>query len=176
MFGDRYYFKGQHALRTRELTQVFDPVNRLKFFPKTEDVYANAPLVGFLYQRKANVDEETRNESTGKVYELELMKVPMMRIKPEATFNFQMIMLLDTEYEPDFEKRIDKAFRHMGENPKDEKIFQQYLLGGVDVLYEKLIEGAKSTEEQIRRLYDFIQEFQEKFNSEITSWKDIVSS
>ncbi len=174
MFGDRYIFKGRHAIRTSELKQVFDPVNKLKFFPSTEDIYANAPLVGFLYQRKANIDMETRNESTGKVYEYGLMPNPMMRIKPEATFNFQMIMLLDTEYEPDLEKRIDKAFRN--ENPKDEELFQQYLLGGVDVLYEKLIEGAKSTEEQICRLYDFIQEFQEKFNSEITSWKDIVSS
>ncbi len=176
MFDYNYHFEGQHALRTRGLTQVFDPVNKLKLFPKTEDVYANAPLVGFLYQRKSNVDMETRNESTGKVYELELMPVPMMRIKSEATFNFQMILLLDTEYEPDFEKRIDKAFRNMEDNHEDEELFQQYLLGGVDVLYEKLIEGTKSTEEQIRRLYDFIQEFQEKFNSEITSWNDIVSS
>lgn len=55
-------------------------------------------------------------------------------------FNFRLIMLLDKQYEPDEDKRIDKAFRHMGENPADEERFDSYVRGGVDVLYEKLIE------------------------------------
>ena len=78
-------------------------------------------------------------------------------------------MLLDKDYEPNEDERIDKAFKHMGENPDDEARFDSYVRGGVDVLYEKLIEGVSSPDEYVTRLYDFIEEFQEKFNDEISS-------
>lgn len=41
---------------------------------------------------------------------------------------------------PDEEKRIDKAFRHYGQDPADEERFDSYVRGGIDVLYEKLVE------------------------------------
>lgn len=44
--------------------------------------------------------------------------------------------------------------------------FNEYVRGGVDVLYKKLIEGAREPEDFVNRLYDFIDEFQERFNSE----------
>ena len=35
------------------------------------------------------------------------------------------------------------------------------------MLYEKLIEGAANSEDYINNLFEFIEEFQERFNSEI---------
>ena len=61
----------------------------------------------------------------------------------------------------------------MGEDPKDEERFDSYVRGGVDVLYEKLIEGATDSEEYINRLYDFIEEFEDRFNSEVSN-EDIL--
>lgn len=84
-----------------------------------------------------------------------------------------MFMLLDKAYEPDEDKRIDKAFRHMGEDPADEERFDSYVRGGVDVLYEKLIEGASAPEDYANNIYDFIEEFQEKFNEDVLS-EDIL--
>ena len=78
-------------------------------------------------------------------------------------------MLLDKQYEPDEDKRIDKAFRHMGENPADEERFDGYVRGGVDVLYEKLIEGATDPEDYINNLFEFVEEFQDRFNSEVSN-------
>ena len=132
------------------------------------DVYTNAPLVGFLYGRKADIDD-TRNPETNQVYTQNVMGDRVIYSQEELLFNFRLIMLLDKEYEPDEEKRIDKAFRHTGEDPADEERFDSYVRGGIDLLYEKLIEGASSPEEYISRLYDFIEEFQDKFNSEITN-------
>ena len=83
-------------------------------------------------------------------------------------FNLRLIMLLDTDYEPDEDKRIDKAFRHMGEDPHDEERFDAYVRGGVDVLYEKLIEGVTDTDDYVNRLYDFLDEFNERFNEEVS--------
>lgn len=36
----------------------------------------------------------------------------------------------------------------MGDDPKDEERFDSYVRGGVDVLYEKLIEGASNPDYQ----------------------------
>ena len=77
--------------------------------------------------------------------------------------------MLDKSYEPNEDVRIDKAFRHMGEDPADEARFDSYVRGGIDVLYEKLIEGVSSPDEYVTRLYDFIEAFQEKFNDEMSN-------
>ena len=52
---------------------------------------------------------------------------------------------------------------------KDEERFDSYVRGGVDVLYEKLIEGASEPDDYVNKLYEFIEEFQDRFNSEISS-------
>ena len=79
------------------------------------------------------------------------------------------ILLLDSEYEPDKEKRIDKAFRKLGDDPKDLELFDNYVLGGVEVLHEKLIEGVTDKAEYVNRLYDFIDDFNDRFNEDINN-------
>lgn len=173
MFDKQYRFKGRHALRVDYLTGVFDNVSKAKLFERNVDVYTNAPLIGFLYGRTAELDD-LKNPEKNEVYNQNVMGDRVIYSQEELLFNFRLIMLLDEGYEPDMEKRINKAFRHMGEDPKDEERFDSYVRGGVDVLYEKLIEGATSPEEYIDRLYEFVEEFEERFNSEIMS-EDILA-
>lgn len=168
MFDKQYRFRGRHAVRVDKLTGVFDTNSKAKLFERNVDVYANAPLIGFLYGQTADIDDE-KNPETNQVYNQNVMGDRVIYSQEELTFNFRIIMLLDKEYEPDEEKRIDKAFRHMGENPDDEARFDSYVRGGVDVLYEKLIEGASSPDDYVSRLYDFVEEFQERFNEDIAS-------
>ena len=172
MFDKQYRFRGRHAVRVDELTSVFDSDSKAKLFERNVDVYANAPLVGFLYGRTADPDD-TRNPETNQVYNQNVMGDRVIYSQEELLFNFRLIMLLDKEYEPDENVRINKAFRHMGEDPADEARFDSYVRGGVDVLYEKLIEGVSSPDEYVMRLYDFVEEFQEKFNEEMSS-EDIL--
>ena len=173
MFDKQYRFRGRHAVRVDKLTGVFDTVSKAKLFERNVDVYTNAPLVGFLYGRLADPDDE-KNPETGQVYNQNVMGDRVIYSQEELMFNFRLIMLLDSSYEPDVKERIDKAFRHMGENPADEERFDSYVRGGVDVLYEKLIEGANNPTEYVTRLYEFIEEFQERFNSSIRS-EDILA-
>ena len=74
-------------------------------------------------------------------------------------------MLLDSTYEADDEARIDKAFRFVGKVPEDEARFDEYVRGGIDVLYEKLIEGGGEPEDYVKRLYDFLEDIQERYNA-----------
>lgn len=165
MFDKQYRFRGRHAVRVDKLTGVFDSDSKAKLFDRNVDVYTNAPLVGFLYGRRAEIDNE-KNLETNQVYNQNVMGDRVIYSQEELTFNFRLIMLLDKDYEPDEDKRIDKAFRHMGDDPADEERFNSYVRGGVDVLYEKLIEGASSLDDFISRLYDFIEEFHERFHEE----------
>ena len=168
MFDKQYRFRGIHAVRVDALTSVFDDTVTAKLFDRNVDVYTNAPLVGFLYNRRANVDD-TRNPETNQIYNQNVMGDRVIYSQEELMFNFRLIMLLDKDFEPDEEKRINKAFRCVGENPADEERFDSYVRGGVDLLYEKLIEGASSPEDYVNNLYDFIEEFKDKFNENISS-------
>ena len=170
-FDGQYRFRGRHALRVDKLTGTFDSTSRAKLFERNVDVYANAPLVGFLYGRCADPDD-MKNPETNQVYNQNVMGDRVIYSQEELIFNYRLIMLLDTGYEPDEEKRIDKAFRHMGEEPADMDRFDSYVRGGVDVLYEKLIEGADSADDYINNLYEFLEDFQDKFNDQVTS--DII--
>ncbi len=166
MFDKQYRFKGRHALRADQLTSVFDSSSNAKMFERNVDIYTNAPLVGFLYARLADADN-TKNPETNQVYNQNIMGDRVIYSQEELLFNFRMIMLLDSHYEPDMQKRIDKAFRYVGEDPNDEERFNAYVRGGIDVLYEKLIEGANEPDAYIMNLFDFVEEFQERFNAEI---------
>ena len=168
MFDGQYRFKGRHAQRVDKLTSVFDSSGRAKLFDRNIDIYINAPLIGFLYGRTADLDN-TKNPDTGEVYNENIMGDRVINSSEELMFNFRLIMLLDEKYEPDADKRIDKAFRYMGKDPADEQRFESYVRGGVDVLYEKLIEGATEPEDYINRLADFVADFQDKFNSELSN-------
>lgn len=167
MFDKQYRFRGIHAERVKQLTNVFDPLSKTQFFNRNVDVYLNAPVIGFLYSRRADLDN-TKNPETNEVYTQNIMGDRVIYSQEELMFNFRLIMLLDADYEPDEDKRINKAFRHMGEDPLDEERFDSYVRGGIDVLYEKLIENNTDTDDYIVRLYDFLEEFQERFNDEIS--------
>lgn len=166
MFNKQYRFKGEHARRVDQLTNVFDEISKAKLFERNIDVYVNAPLVGFLYGRSAPLDN-SKNPETGQVYDQNIFGDRVIQSGNELLFNFRLIMLLDSQYEKDKVKRIDKAFRHMGKEPADEEHYDGYVRGGVDVLYEKLVIGSTEPEDYVMKLYDFIEEFDERFNWEI---------
>ena len=174
MFDKQYRFKGRHALRVDQLTAVFDTVSKAKLFDRNVDVYANAPLVGFLYGRRAEVDDE-KNPETGQVYSQNVMGDRVIYSQEELLYNYRLIMLLDKDYEPDKETRINKAFRNIGENHADEERFDSYVRGGVDVLYEKIIQGSGDPNDYIVKLLEFLEEFNERFNSSVNS-DDILSA
>ena len=168
MFDKEYSFRGRHAERVNKLTAKFDESTKL--FERNFDVYIMAPIVGFLYGRKADIDKST--DETTKIFTEMLMKE-----KPNLMFNYRLIMLLDKNNEPELEKRIDKAFRlyEKEEAKPDEELFEQYVRGGVDILYEKLIENANSPEDYIKNLYDFMEEFDDRYNVSAEGISDLCS-
>lgn len=167
MFDKQYRFRGSHAEKVNKLTAYFCSASKAKVFERNLDVYINAPLIGFLYGKRADLDEK-KNPDTGQVFNENIMGEQVIHASEELIFNFRLIMLLDDEYEPNEDARVDKAFRNMGDNKSDEERFDSYVRGGVDVLYEKLIEEASGPEEIIERLYTFLDDFNDRFNSAVS--------
>lgn len=162
MFDKEYSFRGSHAEKVIQLTADFDR-NRNKLFKRNLDVYIMAPIIGFLYQEKDDVD---RGGETTKIF-------PEQLLNEQSTlqFNYRLIMLLDSKHEVDFEERVNKAFRYYGsEKAKlDEELYERYVLGGINILHRKLIETAKAEEDYLTNLYDFIEEFDERYNQSVST-------
>lgn len=161
MFDKEYSFRGSHAEKVIQLTADFDK-NRNKLFKRNLDVYIMAPIIGFLYGRKSDLD---RGSETTKIFPEQLHNE-----QTTLQFNYRLIMLLDKNHESDFEERVNKAFRYYGSEKaaSDELLYEQYVRGGVDILHEKLIKTAKTEEDYLKNLYDFIEEFDERYNQSIS--------
>ena len=168
MFDKQYRFTGTHAKMVDELTAIFDEDAKTKLFEHNYDVYINAALVGFLYQRKGVKNSE------GNTADQNIFPEQMINNSDLLKYILRIILILDKDYEPDQETRLNKAFRNLGKDERDLALFDEYVLGGVEIFYEKLIQGVSTNGEYINRLYDFLEEFNERFNEGIDN-KTILS-
>ena len=162
MFDKEYSFRGTHAEKVIKLTAEFDR-NKNKLFSTNYDVYIMAAIVGYMYTRKADVDKGTE---TTKIFPDKLIKE-----QSDLIFTYRLIMLLDSTNEPNFDERVNKAFRYYGSDKaaQDEQLYEQYVRGGVDVLYEKLVASANTEEDYLKNLYDFMDEFDSRYNQSIST-------
>ena len=163
MFDKEYSFRGSHAEKVSRLTAEFDNKGN-KLFARNYDVYLIAPIVGFLYGVKADLDRDGGKDT-------KIFPDILMKNKDDLLFNYRLIMLLDKNYESNIDDRVNKAFRYYGDEKAkaDEELYEQYVRGGVDKLYEKLIEAAKNSEDYLRNLYYFMDEVDDRYNRAIST-------
>ncbi len=166
MFDKEYRFKGRHAIRMGRLTARFDEESKASIFDRNIDVFVNAPLVGFLFNRKAEPDD-TRNPQSGEIETQHIMGDRVLGSRDELMFSFRLIMLLDKNHEPSLNKRIEKAFKNIETSKEDEELFYSYTRGGIDVMYEKIIEESNNPDDYIKNLSAFIKDCNEKFNESV---------
>lgn len=157
LFQGQYRFFGTHADRVKRLTSEFD-ANKHKLFSTVHEVFQLAPIVGFLYKRRAGLNRDIPGD-------ISVFDAEMSRHKDIFQFNYHLIILLDEEHEPNFETRVDKAFKFYGTDKAapDEELYERYVRGGVDVLYEKLIESSTSPDDYIKNLYEFMEDFESRY-------------
>ncbi len=167
MFDKDYSFKGKHADMVNELTASYNETG-LKLFSRNLDVYLTAPIVGFLYQRKSPVDLSSKTTN--------ILLDAIFRETTTLWFNYRLIMLLDTTIDSDFSARVDKAFRHYNtERAKgDEELYESYVRGGVEILHEKLMQNISSTDDYLKNMYEFLEEFEELYGQNTDDILDLV--
>ena len=158
MFNKEYNFKGKHAEMVVKLHED------VKLFNRNFDIYLLAPLVGFAYKRKADLDPST--------FERTILPDVIMNAKDDLMYNYRLIMLLDDENEPNAEERINKAFKYPeteNECADDLALYDSYVRGGLEVLYEKLV---LESSDYIGNLHQFLEEYKNRY-SYILGWYEL---
>lgn len=139
------YFRTEKTLYGRHANYV-KLLREKKIFNRYVDVYKLAPVIGFLYGEKCDLDKS--KSENGSLSDASIFTDQMIKESKDIKVNFRLIMLLDKKYEPDEDKRFDKAFRHLADSQDDINLFESYIRGGVDIIYNKII-GTSAYKEQI---------------------------
>ncbi len=165
-FNNEYVFKGKHAKYVIELKEVL--------FERNVDVLLLAPILGLAYNRKAYVDNNS-NEKT------KIFSDVMIKEQNTNLFNFRLCVLTSDIFSENEKK--DLAFRYYTGEDEDHKelfdkginLYNQYVLGGVEILYENMLQGNKlynGKPEDIKYMNDMIKNIIEF----IDSYKEISTS
>ncbi|WP_129688295.1 hypothetical protein [Gottfriedia acidiceleris] len=155
MFENDVTINGKHATYTKFL------VNEAAVFKRFIDVYMNGAILGFLYGRKSEKD----NGSTDRA---RIYADAFANERLRCDFIYRLIMLLDETPGKTVEDRINRAFRDDSKGKENEahqmniKLFNSYVLGGIEVLYEKFTEDCTTKEDYITRVYEVVENFNEE--------------
>lgn len=162
-FSNEYEIPGKHGQYVKILTSsVADggtSKKQIKLFDTNVSVLINAPIIGFLYN---NTAEKDNKDPVAKI-----AGTQMMAYSEEIKYAMRLILLLDEHYEPNVERRLDKAFRYFGEDENDIKRFEEFLRGGIEILYEKIIGNNSDPFDIADNLITFTYEIQSTYNEKI---------
>lgn len=165
MFDRNIDFYGLQADYLKDLCELRgnvpdkDAHNNFKIFHSYVDAYILCPLIGYKYRRRIPMGSQT-DGSAGILYE------QIGKRKDELKFVYQILMLIDEDSEPDAEKRIYRAFKLSEISEEDTerisenmKIFNEYFLGGVDVLHEQFVDQCTDDDSYLSRIFHYAQKF-----------------
>ncbi len=158
MFDKEYVFYGKHADTVKRLTAPLSSDIKKKLFDTNYDVYAIAPIIGYLYNKKALPDKSS--DSNTKVF-----RDKMMDESENLKYNYRLIMLL-TYKDSDQEELKKIAFKMDNDDAaraEYDRLYDQYVLGGVEVLEDKVFSGADDIDGYIMNVYNFMDEFNNRY-------------
>lgn len=127
---------GKHSAMAAELWRRDEPDK--SYFKRLIDLYILAPVIGFRMNRKA---EEDRSDVGNRSIYLD----QILKEKDKLDTIMQTIILLEYaegRNQDEYKEIVNKSFR--GAETKEEydmynKLFHDYMRGGIEYMYEKLI-------------------------------------
>lgn len=132
-FKSEYKFRGKHAKMVSELWYLSDYEHT--YFKRLVDIIPLAAIIGFRMNRKAVEDYAPVETKT-------VFLQQMLNAKEDLDFIMQMMIMLECAEGLSQEQAVKKAFRGAGTKEEFEQyqeMFDSYVRGGVEELYERLI-------------------------------------
>ena len=164
-FESNLEFYGKHAEYLQALApdrKVEVSLRKQTIFNSMIDAVIAASLIGFVCNRKSKEDKSTNSKKT--------IFYDTMRSKHDILIrNYRIIMLLDDKNNSDVETRINRAFRYDNNDEKRKpglEIFYSYILGGLEILYENLLENSTKEIDDYMNCCDFIDDY-ETFSDDV---------
>ena len=168
MFNSNFDITGIHANYLKDLCELRgnvadkDQHSNFKIFKAYVDAYILCPLIGYQYSRKGKMG----NAADGDVG---ILAEQIVKRSGELKYVYQILMLVDEESEPDVEKRIYRAFNFTDKTEEDRKllatnmqIFNEYFLGGIEVLHEKFVKECIDRDAYLNKIFQFTKNFNEE--------------
>lgn len=153
MFENDFTLTGKHATYVKYLA------NDAKLYKRYIDVYMNGAVFGLLHNRTAPIDKDSTDRA--RIYADAFANCRM-----ECVFLYRLVMLLGQTSNLESPERIDRAFRDDANDSEPEKLkanldlFNSYVRGGIEEIYEELIDGHGTTpEEYLDRAMEVMEEF-----------------
>ena len=135
-------FHGTHRDRIRSLVNM-------KFFPSYVAVFCVAPIIGALFGRKSEINKDEKGTAN-------IQANQMINHNTRIEQALRLVVLNDKTLKLYLDDRVDTLFRDSTVSHEALQSFEDYVRGGIDVLYEELIEGAMTQEIAILRIRDLI--------------------
>ncbi len=132
-FKKEFEFRGRHARMADEMCFLNDYEHT--YFKRVVDLYVVAAVIGFRIDRKVDVDYSPYESKS-------IFPEQMLKVKHELDFIMQMIIMLENAGKIPKEECVKRAFRGVETKEEFERyqdIFNSYVRGGVEELYERLI-------------------------------------
>jgi len=166
MFDKAYDITGKHAIYARFLSRDMQHKERggvfgsYGIFERYLDVYLNGAVFGLLYNRTAQKDVSTEHA--------QIPTTAFDTSRTDCIFLYRLVMLLEQTTGVSPEERIERAFKDDADESKNEKIvanmnlFHSYVLGGIEVLYEKFSDRCNTPDDYLERVHTLMKDFQEE--------------
>lgn len=154
MFTDDINLYGKHAQYVKELAS-----QEVKLFNRNLDVFMNAAIVGLIY----NVREERDKDSQYKDVQTNILAAAINKEKINLDYIYRLIMILDDSENLSLEEKINRAFRDdsnsdvSDKHQKNLELFRAYALGGISILYDKIIEDGIEPEDFMKNAFEFMK-------------------
>lgn len=164
MFDRDYQLRGKHATYAKHLRDTAG------VFKRHIDVYMIGAIMGFLHGRLVPEDTTTKDD-------VMMFADVFIREKTKCEFIYRMLMLLDETTGLTLEQRADRAFRDDTDEQamvKNMDLFNSYVRGGIEYLYEKFSEDCVTRDDYINKIYEIVNRF--KHDIEGQSYDDMIQS
>ena len=168
MFNTNFDITGKHANYLKDLCELRgnvpdkDQHNNFKIFKAYVDAYILCPLIGYQYSRKGIMGSAAEGD-------VGILLEQIVKRSQELKYVYQVLMLVDEDSEPDAEKRIYRAFNLTEKTEEDKKlinenmkIFNEYFLGGIEVLHEQFVDECVDRDDYLKKMYEFTKKFNEE--------------
>lgn len=144
-FKKQFEFRGKHSRMVSELCVANDYEHT--YFKRVIDVYIFAAIIGIRIDRKASEDYSPVETKS-------IFPEQMINAKEDLDFIMQMMVMLDPASGATDEDRVCEAFRGAQTKEEYDRLmgnFNDYVRGGVEELYERLVVRKPDSED---RFYD----------------------
>lgn len=168
MFENDYTINGKHATYLKFLAvknarddDGSDGTNRARLFERYIDVYMNAAIWGLLYQRTAPRDNTSNDRA--RIY-----ADAFSNEHDNCVFLYRLVMLLDKTTDLSQDERIDRAFKYDTLDDKKEEfakcmeLFNSYVRGGIEQMYETYTDGCTTRDDYLDKTYEVLSDFKKE--------------